>query len=325
MTDVDDRTGKQQPIEVPTERRNPATTDLDLMSTQEMLRRINAEDALVPAAVGLTLPNIARAVDLAVAVLSSAGSLHYFGAGTSGRIAAMDAAELMPTFALEPGRVVAHHAGGRSALDTALEGVEDDDAAGRAEAEELGPGDLALGLTASGRTPYVAGALAGARAVGAATVLVSSNPGAPIARLADVHICVETGPEALTGSTRMKAGTAQKLVLNAFSTATMVRLGRTYSNLMTSVVAKNAKLHGRMVAILAEATGQEVDTCARALADSDRDLKLALVRLLASADRQRAQDALDAHNGVVRAALHSLNGTADVSAHPNGNSGLGEP
>ncbi len=319
MNEVDDSLGSRQPIEAPTERRNPATTDLDLMSTLEVLRRINAEDACVPAAVALTLPSIARAVDLAVAVLSSAGSLHYFGAGSSGRVAAMDAAELSPTFALEPGRVVAHHAGGREALDTALEGVEDDEAAGRAEAEALGPGDLAMGLTASGRTPYVAGALAGARAVGAATVLVSSDPDAPIARLADVHICVETGPEVLTGSTRMKAGTAQKLVLTAFSTATMVRLGRTYSNLMTSVVAKNAKLHGRMVAILAEATGQDLDTCARALADSDRDLKLALVRLLAPADRQPAQDALDAHDGVVRAALHSLNGGASHSTHSEAN------
>ena len=147
-------------------------------------------------------------------------------------------------------------------------------------------GDVAVGLTASGRTPYVAGALAEARRIGAHTVLVSANPAAEAAAVADVHICVETGPEVLAGSTRMKAGTAQKLVLNAFSTATMVRLGHTYSNLMTGVVAKNAKLHGRMVGILAQATGHDLDACARVLQDSGGDLKLALVRLLADGRRR---------------------------------------
>lgn len=294
------------PVEAPTERRNPASVDLDLLPTLELLRRINVEDALVPAAVERALPSLARAVDLAVATLTSGGSVHYFGAGTSGRMAAMDAAELVPTFDLEAGRIVAHAAGGAQALETALEGVEDDEASGRAEASGLLRGDLALGLTASGRTPYVAGALAAARARGACTVLVSANPEAEIAQLADVHICVETGPEVLTGSTRMKAGTSQKLVLNAFSTATMVRLGRTYSNLMTSVVAKNAKLHGRMVAILAQATGVDRETCIHILTESEGDLKLALVRLLGQVDRQHALAALEAGDGVVRAALQSL-------------------
>ncbi len=302
--------GTRLRVPAPTERRNLAHADLDLLPTLELLQRINDEDAAVPAAVGRALPELARAVDLAVTALGSGGSVHYFGAGTSARMAAMDAAELLPTFDLEAGRVVAHPAGGVGALEAALEGVEDDETSGRDEAASLRAGDLAVGLAASGRTPYVAGALSAARAAGAGTVLVSADPDAEIAQFADVHVCVETGPEVLTGSTRMKAGTAQKLVLNAFSTATMVRLGRTYSNLMTSVVANNLKLHVRRVAILVEATGADPDSCISVLNDSQGDLKLALVRLLGQVDRQQAQAALDASDGVVRAALRSLDGTA---------------
>jgi N-acetylmuramic acid 6-phosphate etherase len=294
------------PVEAPTERRHPRSLDLDLLPTLDLLRLINDEDVQVAPAVGAVLPSIAAAVDLAVAALGAGGVVHYFGAGTSGRIAAMDAAELPPTFGLAPGRIVPHHAGGAQALDTALEDVEDDRDSGAADARAMTAGDLAVGLTASGRTPYVAGALAHARGIGAPTVLVSANPMAEIAGTADVHICVETGPEILSGSTRMKAGTAQKLVLNAFSTATMVRLGHTYSNLMTGVVAKNAKLHGRMVAILAQASGHDLDDCAQVLDDSGGDLKLALVRLLGDVGADRARAALDAGGGVVRTALRLL-------------------
>ena len=299
-------TREPSPVEAPTERRHPGTRDLDLLPTLDLLRLINHDDALVAPAVEAALPAVAAAVDLAVAALAAGGSVHYFGAGTSGRVAAMDAAELPPTYGLAPDRVVAHHAGGAEALEAALENVEDDIGSGAADAGALQEGDVAVGLTASGRTPYVAGALAEARRIGAHTVLVSANPEAEIAAVAGVHICVETGPEVLAGSTRMKAGTAQKLVLNAFSTATMVRLGHTYSNLMTSVVAKNAKLHGRMVAILAEASGHDLDTCGRVLRDSDGDLKLALVRLLGNVDVERARAALDAAGGVIRAALRHL-------------------
>jgi N-acetylmuramic acid 6-phosphate etherase len=294
------------PVEAPTERRHPGSVHLDLLPTLDLLRLINHEDALVAPAVAAALPEIASAVELAVAALGAGGSVHYFGAGTSGRIAAMDAAELPPTFGLASGRVVAHHAGGADALDTALEDVEDDGDSGAADAGPLSAGDVAVGLTASGRTPYVAGALREARRGGAHTVLVSANPAAELAALADVHVCVETGPEVLTGSTRLKAGTAQKLVLNAFSTATMVRLGYTYTNLMTHVVAKNAKLHGRMVAILAEASGRDLGTCAQVLRDSGGDLKLALVRLLGDVDADRARTALDAAGGVIRTALRHL-------------------
>lgn len=298
-------------IDAPTEQRNPDTVDLDLLATEPLLRLINAEDQRVAPAVERALPDLARAVDVAVRVLQDGGTIHYFGAGTSGRIATMDAAELAPTFGLDPRCVVPHHAGGATAMDAALEDVEDDVASGRAEADELGPRDLAVGLTASGRTPYVAGALSRARENGAATVLVSANPRAQIAPGADIHVCAETGPEVLAGSTRMKAGTAQKLVLNAFSTAVMVRLGRTYSNLMTSVVAKNAKLNGRMVTILAEASGRDLDVCTRALAEADNDLRLALVQLLADVDHDRAARALHQADGVVRAALNILDGTTE--------------
>jgi len=300
-------------VEAPTEQRNKATVDLDLLPTQALLRLINDEDQRVAPAVERALPELTLAVDIAVDVLRRGGSVHYFGAGTSGRIATQDAAELAPTFNLEPGRVVAHNAGGMDALDAAQEDVEDDLGSGRAEAEELGPDDCAVGLTASGRTPYVAGALGKARETGAATILVSANPRAELAALADVHVCVDTGPEVLAGSTRMKAGTAQKLVLNAFSTAVMVRLGRTYSNLMTSVVATNAKLRGRMVTILAEATGRDPQTCSRVLAQSDDNLQLSLVQLLADVDRDSAEHALQEADGIVRAALSLLDGHGDGS------------
>lgn len=304
--------GTVLPVGAPTEQRNPASTDLDVVSTPELIGRIQVEDATVPAAVARARPALAEMVDAAVRALRDGGAVHYFGAGTSGRLAAMDAAELGPTFGLEPGRVVAHLAGGRDAFTAAIEGVEDDEAAGRAAGRKLTAADVAIGLTASGRTPYVAGALAAARDSGAMTVLVSANPRARIADLADVHVCADTGPEVLTGSTRMKAGTAQKLVLTAFSTAVMVRLGRTYSNLMTDVVAKNDKLHGRMLSILMEATGADLDSCARALRDSGGDLKVALVALLGHVDRDSAQTALDASDGVVRTALQQLDPSAEA-------------
>jgi N-acetylmuramic acid 6-phosphate etherase len=294
------------PVQAPTEGRHPRSVDLDLLPTRDLLRLINDEDALVAPAVAAALPALEVAVDLAVDALREGGSVHYFGAGTSGRIAAMDAAELPPTYGVEPNRVVAHHAGGAQALDAALEDVEDDIVSGTEAADALTAGDVAVGLTASGRTPYVVGALGEARRRGARTVLVSANPAAEASAHADVHVCVETGREVLAGSTRMKAGTAQKLVLNAFSTAMMVRLGYTYAGLMTGVVATNNKLHGRMIGILAEASGRDFDTCARVLDDSGHDLKLALVRLVGDSDTGRARTALDSADGDVRTALRLL-------------------
>ncbi|WP_433615627.1 N-acetylmuramic acid 6-phosphate etherase [Dactylosporangium sp. CA-139114] len=290
----------------PTEERNPHTVAIDQLPTLDMLRLINAEDAKVAPAVSAVLPDVAEAVELAVTALRAGGRMHYFGAGTSGRMAVLDAAELHPTFGIGYERVVAHIAGGLPALHTAAEGVEDDAELGAAAAAELAAGDLAVGATASGTTPYVGGALRAARAAGAGTVLISANPNAPLAELADVVIAVDTGPEAITGSTRMKAGTAQKLVLNALSTAVMVRLGRTYSNLMTDMVASNRKLRGRQVRMLAQATGLPAEACTTALAEAGGESKVALVALLAQTPAANARRALERSDGVVHAALTEL-------------------
>jgi N-acetylmuramic acid 6-phosphate etherase len=291
-------------VDSPTERRNPRTTDLDLLSTLDLLRSINAEDRLVPDAVAAALPALATAVDWAAEALGAGHRVHYVGAGTSGRMATLDAAELAPTYNAPPDWFVVHHAGGESALQSAVEGAEDDDAAGAAElTRSAKEGDFVLGLTASGRTPYVLGALRAASALGARTGLVFSNPHATGLSDIDVLIEVDTGPEAIAGSTRMKAGTAQKLVLTAFSTAVMVKLGRTYSNLMVSMRATNAKLRGRTLRILREATGLDMAECAEALDEARGELKVALVHLLSGVPTEEAAEALAEADGHVRAAL----------------------
>jgi len=284
----------------PTEARNPRTVGIDRASTLGILELLNAEDAGVPAAVAKVLDRLAVAVDLADERVRAGGRVHYFGAGTSGRLAVLDAAELYPTFGLEPGTVVAHHAGGSQALERAVEGAEDDAALGARDAAAVTGADVAIGLTASGRTPYVGGALAAARRAGAATVLVTSNPAPPLAGDADVVIAVDTGPEAIAGSTRLKAGTAQKLVLNSFSTALMIRLGKTYSNLMVGLVPTNSKLHGRVVRLLVDATGLPPPECRHALAAAGGDARVALVTLLAGCTPDQARTALAATGGVVR-------------------------
>ncbi|RSN53405.1 N-acetylmuramic acid 6-phosphate etherase [Amycolatopsis sp. WAC 04182] len=294
-------------VDSPTEQRNPRTTDIDLMSTMGILGAINAEDRRVPEAVAAVLPQVARAVDFAVEALRSGHRVHYFGAGTSGRLATLDAAELVPTFNVPSDWFIAHHAGGPRALRQAVEDAEDNAKAGAAEvAESVAPGDFVLGLTASGRTPYVLGALAAASRRGARTALVSGNPAAVTPPGVDVLIAVDTGPEAIAGSTRMKAGTAQKIILTAFSTATMIKLGRTYSNLMVSMRATNAKLRGRTIRILREATGMSMADCSDALTEADGDLKVALVHLLSGEDVASAAKALAANDGHVRKALDSL-------------------
>lgn len=291
---------------VPTEQRHPGTADLDRLDTLEVLRRINDEDAGVAGVVRATLPTLAEVVEAAAARLRAGGRVHYFGAGTSGRLAAADAAELRPTFSLAEGRVIAHLAGGNEALTRSVEGAEDDRDAGGADAASVADTDVAIGLAASGRTPYVHGALQAAAEAGAATALISANPNAPIAEVVDWHVCAPTGPEVVAGSTRMKAGTAQKLLLGAFSTAVMVRLGKTYSNLMVDVVASNEKLRRRTVAILVEASGSDEATCREALAAAGGDLKAALVALLADVSASRARAALDDHGDDVRRALAAL-------------------
>ncbi|MFW6639231.1 N-acetylmuramic acid 6-phosphate etherase [Nocardiopsis algeriensis] len=300
------RAGEAVIVRAPTEDRNPDTHDIDRLPTLEILRRINAEDATVPAAVGGALTELAQAVEMGVAALEGGAAIHYFGAGTSGRIAAQDAAELPPTYGVPPEWVVAHHAGGAASLAQAVEGIEDDWGTGRADAADVAPGSLVVGLTASGRTPYVGGALETARERSASTVLISANPRAPLAAGVDVHVGMDTGAEVIAGSTRMKAGTAQKLALNAFSTAVMVRMGRTYSNLMVGVDAGNGKLRGRVVTILSQATGLDEDACARSLSESGGDTRVALISLLAGVGPAAAVGALAGARGRVREALADL-------------------
>jgi len=298
-------------VDSPTERRNPRTTDLDRLSTLDLLRSINAEDRLVPDAVAAALPALSVAVDLAVEALRNGHRVHYVGAGTSGRMATLDAAELAPTYNAPAEWFVVHHAGGNTALSSAVEDAEDDEEAGAAElSSSAGAGDFVLGLTASGRTPYVLGALRAAGELGAGTGLVFSNPHATRLMDIDVLIEVDTGPEAVAGSTRMKAGTAQKLVLTAFSTAVMVKLGRTYSNLMVSMRATNAKLRGRTLRILREATGLDMRECELALDEAHGELKVALVHLLSGVNSERAAAVLHANDGHVRQALNALGAAA---------------
>ncbi|MGW6934934.1 N-acetylmuramic acid 6-phosphate etherase [Lentzea sp. NPDC054927] len=302
---ISPRNGAGVRVESPTEQRNPRTTDIDRVSTIDVLRMINDEDRTVPSAVAEALPELARAVDLGVTAIMSGGRVHYVGAGTSGRLATLDAAELVPTFNAPSDWFVAHHAGGSEALVRAVEEVEDSSGAAQIRRHATAK-DLVVGITASGRTPFVIGALQEAQALGAHTVLVSNNASVPFT--ADVLVALNTGPEAIAGSTRMKAGSAQKLVLTSFSTAVMIKLGRAYSNLMVSMRATNAKLRGRTIRILHEATGQPENTCERALAEASGDLKVALVHLLSGVPTERAAAALEDTKGHVRNALDRLAG-----------------
>jgi len=271
-----------------TERENPASASVDTRPTRETLRIINREDAKVPRAVRKVIPQIARAVDLAVEALGNGGRLVYLGAGTSGRLGVLDAAECLPTFGSD--RVVAVIAGGPRAMFHSVEGAEDrpELAARDLRHLKLRRRDVLVGISASGRTPYVLGGLRYARKLGAPTVGLTCNPQAPLKKLADVAIVPVVGPEVIAGSTRMKAGTAQKLVLNMLSTATMVRLGRVFSNWMVHVQLTNQKLRRRGQAILQKATGASAATAARTLAESGHNLPVALLMLLKQIPRARA-------------------------------------
>jgi N-acetylmuramic acid 6-phosphate etherase len=296
-------------VESPTEQVNPRTTEIDTVATLDLVRLLNDEDRRVPEAVTVVLPTLAELVDAAAIRVAAGGRVHYFGAGTSGRLGVLDAAELLPTFGVSDRVVLAHQAGGRAAFLQAVEDAEDDDRG--FDAADVAAADVVIGLAASGRTPYVAAALTAAREVGAVSALITSNPNPPLASLADYLLAADTGPEAITGSTRLKAGTAQKLILNTFSTALMVRLGHTYRNLMVDMQATNAKLRGRSVQMLTQATGASDMDSAAAL-DLCGDIKSALVYLLADSlpvgrqTPERCRWALAVAGGRVRQALVAL-------------------
>ncbi|RZA49322.1 N-acetylmuramic acid 6-phosphate etherase [Serratia marcescens] len=287
------------------ETRNPATMGLDEMSTLDMVRCFNQEDRKVPEAIEKVLPAIAQAVDLAAAALKAGGRLIYLGAGTSGRLGVLDASECPPTFGVPHGVVVGLIAGGPGALLKAVEGAEDDEALGEADlrALNLTAVDMVVGLAASGRTPYVIGALRYARGLGCPTAAISCNPDSPIVHEAQVAISPVVGPEALTGSTRLKSGTAQKLVLNMLSTGAMVKLGKVYQNLMVDVKATNVKLVDRACRIVMEATGAERAQAEAALAQTGFEVKPAILMILAGVSAEEAQQRLQRHDGYLRAAL----------------------
>lgn len=290
-----------------TERRNLRSRGLDLKSTAEILRIINREDAGVARAVAKQIPAIARAVDTIAASLRRGGRLIYIGAGTSGRLAVLDASECPPTFGVSPRMVQGIIAGGRGALVRAVEGTEDDAARGARDLKKrkVSARDVVVGLTASGATPYVLGALRFARRCGAATIGVTCNRGAAIERVARITIALEVGPEVIAGSTRMKAGTAQKMVLNMLSTAAMVRLGYVYDNWMINVALTNKKLRQRGMRILEEATGASVSEAARTARQAGHDLRVALVMLKAHVNAGAAKRRLKQADGNLRAALES--------------------
>ena len=288
-----------------TEGINPASAGIDTLNPLEIAQLMNQADAGVAAAVARQLPQIADAIAAIAARLAAGGRLIYLGAGTSGRLGVLDAAECPPTFSTPPGLVVGWIAGGPGALTNSIEGAEDDPERGRADARhvQLGSGDALVGIAASGRTPYVRGALQYAQEVGALTVALACNADPVIGQYADITIAVETGPEVISGSTRLKAGTAQKMVLNMLSTGTMVLLGKTYGNLMVDVQPTNAKLRRRAVRIVETATGLATPDAARLLAACGDETKTAIVAALSGVPPEEARVRLARAGGVVRRAL----------------------
>ncbi|GLW16579.1 MULTISPECIES: N-acetylmuramic acid 6-phosphate etherase [Streptomyces] len=290
-----------------TEAFRPELADIDRRSTLDIARTMNAEDATVPAAVAERLPEIAAAIDAAAARMARGGRLIYAGAGTAGRLGVLDASECPPTFNTDPSDVLGLIAGGPAAMVTAVEGAEDskDLAAEDLTAVKVSDMDTVVGISASGRTPYAIGAVEHARSLGALTIGLSCNAGSALAAAAEHGIEIVVGPELLTGSTRLKAGTAQKLVLNMVSTLTMIRLGKTYGNLMVDVRASNEKLRARSRRIVALATGAGDREIEAALRSTDGEVKNAILTLLGDVDAPTAARLLDAADGHLRAALQA--------------------
>jgi N-acetylmuramic acid 6-phosphate etherase len=290
--------------QLPTETRNPATENLDQLTTADLVRALHTADHEAVAAVQRELPNIARAIDGIVARLEQGGRLFYLGAGTSGRLGVLDASECPPTYSTPPELVQGLIAGGDVALRRSIEHAEDDPSQGRSDLEAHGfsSKDVLVGIAASGRTPYVLGGMQYARELGALAIGLSCVPGSPLANAADLAITPATGPEPVTGSTRMKAGTATKLVLNMLSTGTMVRLGYVFGNLMVNVQPTNEKLRDRATRIVATVTGLGYQDAA-ALLHSAGSVKTAIVMAKLDIDRSAAEHHLTAAHGRLRSAL----------------------
>ena len=290
---------------IATEQRNPNTMNIDTLSTLDMVKLINREDHRVAEAVALVTDKIAEAVDVIAARLSTGGRLIYCGAGTSGRLGILDAVECPPTYSTDPETVQALMAGGYGAIFKAVEGAEDSKELGKTDMQGIGFSgkDVLVGIAASGRTPYVLGAMNYARKQGAHVIGISCNPGSQVEKTAEIAITPTPGPEVVTGSTRMKSGTAQKMVLNMLSTGAMIKLGKVYGNLMVDVKPTNAKLVERCKRIVCEATGVDYDTATEALEKCGYRAKVAIVMLKTGSDVHEAEQRLEAHEGRVAQAV----------------------
>lgn len=291
-----------------TEKINPETVNIDLSSIEEILNMINKEDSSVPEAVRNQIPNIARAVEIISEAFRKGGRLFYFGAGTSGRLGVVDASECPPTFGSDPEMVQGVIAGGKEAMFVAQEGAEDLPENGEKEVvkRNIFPPDIVVGIAASGRTPFVKGALKKAGELSCKTVLLtttSCDQAKELGMVADVYICPEVGPEVIAGSTRMKSGTAQKLVLNMLTTASMIRLGKTYGNIMVDLQQTNAKLKERSKRILMEITGVDHDTAAEYLQKSNGSVKLALTMIMTGENAENSKRLLEKAGGFVKKAV----------------------
>ncbi|AYO31534.1 N-acetylmuramic acid 6-phosphate etherase [Biomaibacter acetigenes] len=291
-----------------TEGRNPDTMDIDMLETKEMLKKINNEDKKVPLAVEKEIPNIAKAVDVIAQRLREGGRLFYIGAGTSGRLGVLDASECPPTYGVDPEMVQGIIAGGDTAIRKSMEGVEDDAGQGKIDlmGKNLSSKDAVVGLAASGRTPYVLGAMEYARSIGVLTVGICCTPENLMEKYADIMITPVVGPEVITGSTRMKAGTAQKLVLNMISTGVMIKLGKVYSNLMVDVRATNEKLVQRARRIVKQATGAGEDIIEKALEETEFNVKLAIVMIFTGLRKDEAEKLLEKNEGHIRKAIDAV-------------------
>jgi N-acetylmuramic acid 6-phosphate etherase len=291
-----------------TEAVNPDTLMIDECTTEEMIQLMNQQDALVPRAITEEIPQIAKAVDILHHRLSNGGRMFYIGAGSSGRLGVLDASECPPTFGTDPSLVQGYIAGGDIALRTAVEGCEDDMDEGIALIESIGVTnkDVLIGISASGSANYVIAALAKAKELGAATIGVCNNRGSKFEPIVDVCITPVVGPEVISGSTRLKAGTAQKLVLNMLTTCTMVKLGKTYNNLMVDLKASNFKLVDRSIRIIMNTTGVDTSTAAETLEKASMNCKLAIMMIKSGLDAKEAEQVLNANGGRLKQAIASL-------------------
>lgn len=288
-----------------TEQRNPNSMNVDCLSALEIVQLMNEEDKQVPLAIEKCLPQIAQAVECIVAAFQQGGRLVYIGAGTSGRLGVLDASECLPTFGVSPEMVKGIIAGGERALRHPIEGAEDSKTQAVVDLQtiQLSSKDVLVGIAASGRTPYVIGALEYAKSLGSVTVSIASNPNSAMANIVDIAIDTVVGPEVLTGSSRLKSGTAQKLVLNMLTTASMILMGKCYQNLMVDVQASNEKLKARAIRIVMQATDCDKALAEETLKQADQNAKLAIMMILSGLDRAQAEALLEKHHGKLQLAL----------------------